>query len=57
MLQGFGSKEAQVLASVRRDQELLPCWTESVSCGSKTDLLLPKAKPISDASGSSAVTY
>ena len=57
MGQGFGSGGAAGVVSVRRHQKLLPCRTEPVSAGSKMDLLLAKAEPISDAGGASVITY
>ncbi|PKU45778.1 vps10 domain-containing receptor 2 [Limosa lapponica baueri] len=48
---------ASGVASVRRDQELLLCWTEPVPAISKTDPPLAKADPVSDAGGASVITY
>lgn len=45
------------VASVRRDQELCPCQTEMCPDGSRTDLLQPKAEPLSSAVGTSVITY
>jgi len=59
MCQGFGSKRERCagMASVRRHQELPPCWTATASASSKTDPLLPKAEPVSDAGGASVTTF
>lgn len=43
------------MASVRRDQELPLCWTEPVPASSKSDSVLDKAEPISDAGGTSVI--
>lgn len=43
------------MASVR-DQKLSPCQTRPVTAGSKTDPLLPKAEPISDAGCTSVIS-
>lgn len=40
------------MVSVRRYQELHPCWTQSAPAGSKIDPLLPKAVPIRKDDGS-----
>lgn len=45
------------MASVRRGEELPPCWTESASASSKTDLLLPKTEPSKTAGGASVMTF
>ncbi|KAK4823872.1 hypothetical protein QYF61_007628 [Mycteria americana] len=45
---GFGKRVAAGVVSVRRHQELPPHWTETIPAGSKTDLLLAKAEPMSD---------
>jgi len=45
------------MASVRRCKKLPPCLTKPVPAGSKTDLLLAKAKPISDSARASVITY
>jgi len=42
---------------VRRCQKLPLCWTETVPAGSKTDLLLAKAKRISVSDSASVITY
>lgn len=46
----FSCRSISWVASVR-DQKLSPCQTKPVTAGSKTDPLLPKAEPISDAGG------
>jgi len=48
---------AAEVASVRRQQEPLPCQTEPDSASSQTDLPLAKAVPISDIGSTSAITY
>lgn len=48
---------AAVVAFVRRHQKLSLYWTEPVPAGSKTDPLLPKADPNSDAGGTLLITY
>ncbi|GAB0178358.1 zinc finger and BTB domain-containing protein 5 [Grus japonensis] len=54
--QGAGSGwGAAGVASVRRHQELPPCEIQLVTACSKTDLPLPKAGPISQAGGASAI--
>ena len=45
------------MASVRSCEKLPPCLVEPVPAGSKTDLLLAKAKPISDGGSASVITY
>lgn len=45
------------MASLRRHQKLLPRLTESVSDGTKTDLLLAKAETISDVGSISVIIY
>jgi len=45
------------VASVRSCRKLPPCLIRPVPDGSKTDLLLPKAKPISDGGSTSGITY
>jgi len=45
------------VASVRSCQKLPPCLIKPVPAGSKTDLLLAKAKPISDSGSSSVIKY
>jgi len=57
MWQGFGSGETAEVASVRRHQGLSPCRAEPLSAGSKVDLLLAKAMPISNTGGTSAIAY
>lgn len=42
---------------VRRHQALLSCQTEPASTGSKMDLQLPKAEPVSSTGGISVITY
>lgn len=44
------------VASVRRHQKLPLCLTEPKSAGSNTDLVLAKAKPISDGGSTSGTT-
>ena len=53
--QGFGSRGATVVASVRRKLPL--CLTEPMPAGSKADPLLAKAEPISDGGSASGITY
>jgi len=55
--QCFGSRGAIGLASVRSCEKLPPCLIKPVLAGSKTDLTLPKAKPISDGGSASGITY
>jgi len=55
--QGFGSGGATGVASVKSCQKLPPSPTELVPAGSKTDLPLAKAKPISDCGSASGITY
>ena len=57
MWQGFDSGGHAEVASVRRQQGLPPCQTESVPASSKMDPPLAKAEPISDAGGTSVITY
>jgi len=57
MLQGFGIGRATEVASVRSCEQFPPCPIEPVSANSKTDLLLAKAKPISDGGSTSGITY
>ena len=54
--QGFGSGGATGAACVRSCQKLPPCPMEPVPAGSKTDLPLPKAKPISDGGSAPVIT-
>lgn len=44
------------VAYVRRHQELPPCQIEPVPAGSKTDLQLARAEPISSVRGPSVIT-
>jgi len=46
-----------VVASVRSCQKLSPCPMEPMPAGSKTDLPLAKAKPISDGGSTSGITH
>jgi len=43
------------VASVRSSQKLPPCLIKPVPAGSKTDLLLAKAKPISNGDSASGI--
>jgi len=45
------------VSSVRRHQDLLPCWAQPVPASSKTDPLLAKAEPISDSGDTSVTTH
>lgn len=45
------------MVSVRRDQELASCHTESVPVDSNIDPMLAKAEAISKAGSTSVVTY
>jgi len=45
------------VASVRSCQKLRPCLIKPVPDGSKMDLTLDKAKPISDSGSASVITY
>ena len=45
------------MASVRSSKKLPSCLIELVPAGSKTDLLLAKAKPISNGGSASVITY
>ena len=45
------------MASVRREQELAPCQSETCLASPKTDPLQAKAEPISDAGGPAVITY
>jgi len=45
------------VASVRSCENLPPCLIKPVPAGSKTDLLLAKAKPISNSRSASGITY
>ena len=42
---------------MRSCEKLPPCLIKPVPAGSKTDLLLAKAKPISDGASTSGITY
>jgi len=55
--QGLGSGGAIRVASVRSSEKLPPCLTEPMPASSKMDPPLAKAKPISNGSRSSVVTY
>ena len=55
--QGFGSRGAIGVASVRSCEKLPPCLIKPVPAGSKTDPPLAKAKPISDGGRASVITY
>jgi len=44
------------VASVRSCQKLPPCLIELMPAGSKADLLLAKAEPISDSGSASGIT-
>jgi len=48
---------AKGVTAVRRCQKLSPYLIQPVPAGSKTDLLLAKAKPISDGGSTSGITY
>lgn len=52
MWQGLGSGDAVGIAFVRRHQKLLPCPAIS-----KINLLLPKAKPVSNIGSTSVITH
>jgi len=54
--QGFDSGGATGMAFVRSCWKLTPCLMEPVPPGPKTDLLLAKAKPISNCGSTSVVT-
>jgi len=45
------------VALVRRCEKLLPCLIKPVPAGSKMDLPLAKAKPISNGGSASVITY
>jgi len=45
------------VASVRICEKLPPCLIKPVPASAKTDLLLAKAKPISDGGSASVITY
>jgi len=55
--QDFGREGAAGVGSVRRCQKLSPCLKEPFPAGSKTDLPLGKAEPISDGGSDSMITY
>jgi len=55
--QGFGSGGTIGVASVRSCKKLPPCLIKPLLAGSKTDLPLAKAKPISNGGSTSAITY
>ena len=57
MWQGFGSRGAVGVASVRNCEKLSSCMVEPVPAGSKTDPLLANAKPVSDGGSTSVITY
>ncbi|KAK4831883.1 hypothetical protein QYF61_020030 [Mycteria americana] len=57
MWQGFGSKGAAGVASVRRCQKFPPCLIEPMPAGSKTNPPLAKAEPISNGGSISVITY
>jgi len=54
--EGFGSGGATVVASVRSCQKLPPCPVDLMPAGSKMDLPLAKAEPISDGGSTSGIT-
>ena len=54
--QGFGSREATGVASVRRCQKLPLCPIEPMPAGSKMDPPLAKAEPISNDGSASGIT-
>jgi len=55
--QGFGSRGATGVASVRSCEKLPPCLIKPVPAGSKTDSLLAKAKAISNGGSASVIMY
>ena len=57
MWQGFASRGAIGVASVRSCWKLPPCLIKPVPAGSKMDPLIPKVKPISDGDRTSVITY
>jgi len=57
MWQGFGSRGAIGVASVRSCKKLPACLIKPVLAGSKMDPLLAKAKPISDGGSTPVITY
>jgi len=54
--QGFCSGGAIGVNSVRSCEKLPPCLIKPVPAGSKTELLLAKAKPISENGNTSVIT-
>lgn len=54
---GLGSGGATGVASVRRCQKLPPCLREPMTAGSKMDLPLAKAEPISNGGIATVITY
>jgi len=46
-----------VVSSVRSCEKLPSCLIKPEAAGCKTDLLLPKAKPVSDSGSTSMITY
>jgi len=54
---GLVARGATGVAYVRSCEKLPPCLIKPLQAGSKTDLLLPKAKPISDSGSASVITY
>jgi len=57
LIAGGGGGRAIGVASVRSCRKLPPCLIKPVPAGSKTDLLLAKAKPVSDGGSASVITY
>jgi len=55
--QGFGSRGAVGVASVRSYEKLPRCLINPLIAGSKTDPPLAKVKPISDGGSASVITY
>ena len=55
--QVFGSRVAIGVASVRSCKKLPPCLIKPGPASSKTDPLLPKAKPISNGGSASVIKY
>jgi len=51
--QDFGSRGAKGVASVGSCEKLHPCLTKPAPASSKTDLLLAKAKPVSNGGSAS----
>jgi len=54
--QGFGSRGATGVASVRSCERLPPGLIKPVPAGSKTDPLLAKVKPVSNGGSTSVIT-